>query len=199
MRCAVFLDRDGVLNRNIWNPATGAYESPLIPEQFELLPRVIPALYLLREAGYLLFLVSNQPNYAKGKASMEALDAIHERLEAELTFAGISFAACYYCFHHPAFSGECLCRKPSPYFLLEARDIFEVDLAQSWMVGDRVSDIACGRAAGVRTVAVGSPVYLQAEADCIADDLWTAAQIITSHSVKVQADSASIPFLVSTR
>jgi D-glycero-D-manno-heptose 1,7-bisphosphate phosphatase len=198
MRRAAFLDRDGVLNRNIWNPVTGACESPLIPEQLELLPRVIPALCQLREAGYLLFLVSNQPNYAKGKASMETLDAIHGRLEAELAIAGISFAACYYCFHHPAITGSCLCRKPSPYFLFAARDIFDVDLTQSWMVGDRASDIECGRAAGVRTVAIGSPIYLETEADCVADDLWTAAQIITSHSVKVQADNASIPFLIST-
>ena len=90
MRRAVFLDRDGVLNRNVWNPATGKYESPLTPEDFELLPDVIPALQLLRDAGYLLFLVSNQPNHAKGKAGMDTLDAIHRRLETALAAADSS-------------------------------------------------------------------------------------------------------------
>ena len=179
MRRAVFLDRDGVLNRNVWNPATHAYESPLTPEQFELLPDVIPALGLLRDAGYLLFVVSNQPNYAKGKACMETLATIHDKFEIAVATEGIFFAAHYYCFHHPDFTGSCACRKPSPYFLFQARDGFNVDLAQSWMVGDRASDIACGRAAGARTIEISRPAQSQAGADRAADSLWTAAQLIT--------------------
>lgn len=176
MRRAVFLDRDGVLNRNIWNPETLAYESPLTPEQFELLPDVIPSLGLLRDAGYLLFLVSNQPNFAKGKASLDTLAAIHNRFEAAIE--GIRFQAFYYCFHHPDFTGECRCRKPSPYFLLQASDSFHLDLARSWMVGDRASDVACGRAAGARTIEIGMRTCPEAGAEFIADSLWTAAQII---------------------
>jgi D-glycero-D-manno-heptose 1,7-bisphosphate phosphatase len=179
MKRAVFLDRDGVLNRNVLNPATSAYESPLTPEQFELLPRVIPALRLLRAANYLLFVVSNQPNHAKGKASMQTLDAIHGRLETALAEARVSFAAYYYCFHHPAFTGACVCRKPSPYFLLQARDTFGVDLAHSWMVGDRRTDIECGRAAGARTLEIRSTPAPEAGADRDAADLWSAAQLIT--------------------
>ncbi|WP_256366829.1 HAD-IIIA family hydrolase [Acidobacterium sp. S8] len=187
MRRAVFLDRDGVLNRNVWNSATEAYESPLTPEQFELLPKVVPALKLLRDAGYLLFLVSNQPNHAKGKADMEVLEEIHRKFEMLLTAEGIVFSDYYYCFHHPNFTGACRCRKPSPYFLFEARDRFDVDLAQSWMIGDRVSDIACGRAAGTRTIGISPMTQSQTGADCIADDLWRAAQIITCY------ERASIP------
>ena len=67
MRRAVFLDRDGVLNRNVWNSAVEAYESPLTPEQFELLPKVVPALKLLRDAGYLLFLVSQPAKPCQGQ------------------------------------------------------------------------------------------------------------------------------------
>jgi D-glycero-D-manno-heptose 1,7-bisphosphate phosphatase len=178
VRRAIFLDRDGVLNRNVWNPATAAWESPLTPEQFELLPKVIPALQLLRDAGYLLFLVSNQPNYAKGKASMRTLDAIHQRLEMALAEEHISFTACYYCFHHPAFTGHCVCRKPSPYFLLEARDTLGLDLEQSWMIGDRQADIDCGRAAGTRTVMIGKMPAEEAGADRVVSDLWAAAQVI---------------------
>jgi D-glycero-D-manno-heptose 1,7-bisphosphate phosphatase len=180
MRRAVFLDRDGVLNRNVWNPATNQYESPLTPEQFELLPDVLPALRLLCDAGYLLFLVSNQPNYAKGKASMDTLNAIHCRLETALTEAKISFAAFYYCFHHPEFTRECICRKPSPYFLFQARDTFGVHLTTSWMVGDRVTDIECGRGAGTRTIEISDPSAPKTTADYAAAGLWSAAQIIMS-------------------
>ena len=180
MKCAVFLDRDGVLNRNVWNPATGQSESPLTPEQFELLPDVLPALRLLCDAGYLLFLVSNQPNYAKGKASMDMLNAIHCRLETALTEAKISFAAFYYCFHHPEFTGECMCRKPSPYFLFQARDIFGVHLGASWIVGDRATDVECGRSAGMRTIEISDSSASTTKADYAAAGLWSAARIIMS-------------------
>ena len=194
MKRAVFLDRDGVLNRNIWNPATKAYESPLTPEQLELLPGVIPALHLLSGAGYLLFLVSNQPNYAKGKSAMSTLEAIHSKLDRLLTAANVLFTAYYYCFHHPVFTGKCVCRKPSPYFLFQARDCFDVDLAHSWMVGDRATDIQCGRAAGTRTVEIIDAPVSSAGADWVAVDLWSAAQMMI---VTDQTESAGTSFLAA--
>jgi D-glycero-D-manno-heptose 1,7-bisphosphate phosphatase len=156
---AVFLDRDGVLNRNILNPATGEYESPGRPEEFELVPDVLESLGRLQAAGYLLFLVSNQPNYAKGKNSLEELQGVHSLLTGALDAAGIGFARFFYCFHHPqgivpSHSGRCDCRKPSPYFLNQAAAEFGVSLPDSWMVGDRAADIGCGQAAGVRTIRV---------------------------------------------
>jgi D-glycero-D-manno-heptose 1,7-bisphosphate phosphatase len=169
-----------VLNRNVWNPATDQYESPLTPEQFELMPDVLPALRLLSNAGHLLFLVSNQPNYAKGKASMDTLNAIHCRLETALAEANILFAAFYYCFHHPELNGECICRKPSPYFLFQAENTFGIHLAASWMVGDRATDIECGRAAGTRTVEISDLSVPKTKADYAAAGLWSAAQIIMS-------------------
>lgn len=183
MKRAVFLDRDGVLNRNIWNHATQAYESPLTPEQFQLLPKVISSLHLLRDAGYLLFLVSNQPNYAKGKASMQTLEAIHGRLEATLKEAQISFTAYYYCLHHPAYTGECDCRKPSPHFLFKARENFGVDLKHSWMVGDRATDVECGRAAGTQTVEINNTHPLETNATFVAADLWSATKFITNYLI----------------
>lgn len=178
MNRAVFLDRDGVLNRNVWNPETSAFESPLTAEQFELLPNVIPALRLLQDAGYLLFVVSNQPNYANGKASKDTLDGIHRRLETALTEAGIAITAYYYCFHHPAFTGQCVCRKPSPHFLFEARDSFDLDLRCSWMIGDRTTDIECGIAAGTKTVRISEPTASSAGESVSATDLWSAAKRI---------------------
>ena len=158
-RRAVFLDRDGVLNRNVLNPATGEYESPGSPEQFELVEGVFPALRRLQDAGYLLLLVSNQPNFAKGKNSLQELHAVQALLAAGLTKAGIHFTEFYYCFHHPkgivqSHSGPCDCRKPSTYFLLQAEAAFGISLRDSWMVGDRPTDIECGQNAGVRTVRV---------------------------------------------
>src|SRR5271170_5000152 len=178
MNRAVFLDRDGVLNSNVWSPETSAYESPLVPEQFDLLPNVISALQLLMDSGYLLFVVSNQPNYAKRKASKEMLDAIHRRLETALAEAGIAMTAYYYCFHHPAFTGQCVCRKPSPHFLFKARDTFDVDLERSWMIGDRATDIECGLAAGTRTVRIVGSTTFHAGENVSATDLWSAVKLI---------------------
>lgn len=178
VKCAVFLDRDGTLNRNIWNPKTQAYESPLAPEGLELLPGVPSALKLLRDAGFLLVLVSNQPNAAKGKSSMQTLDAIHARFEHLLFKEGAVLDAVHYCFHHPEFTGPCLCRKPSPHFLFQARDSLGIDLAASWMIGDRITDVRCGRAAGTKTILLSTSDLHELMADYTAPDLWTAVKII---------------------
>ncbi len=186
---AIFLDRDGVINRNVLNPATDEWESPLTPEQVVLTPGVLPALRRLREAKFFLFVVSNQPNYAKGKTSLETLNAIHERLAGILKEAGIEIDAWYYCFHHPegivaGYAGACTCRKPSPFFLLQARDEFSIDMENSWMVGDRPGDVACGRAAGVRTIRVHHAEEGQAgreldsAPDYVAEGLAEAVEII---------------------
>ncbi len=148
---AVFLDRDGVLNRNVWYADTGAWESPRTLEEFRLQDGVLPALALLGDAGFLLFIVSNQPNAVNGKSSAATLAAMHERLTNELAGVGVKLTEAYYCMHHPRFTGPCACRKPSPHFLRKAAQEHGVELALSWMVGDRSTDMECGRAAGVRT------------------------------------------------
>jgi D-glycero-D-manno-heptose 1,7-bisphosphate phosphatase len=129
VRAAVERSSWTALNRNVFNPLTGTYDSPHRAEDFELLPGVLKGLALLQETGYRLILVSNQPSYAKGKISLAAIQAIHRRLADTLGGAGISFDAFYYCLHHPdgvipEFSGRCECRKPSPYFLLQAKARF---------------------------------------------------------------------------
>jgi len=186
---AVFLDRDGVINRNVLNPASGAWESPLLPEQFEMIPGAVPAMRRLLDAGFLLFVVSNQPNYAKGKASLETLQAIHDRLLDILNQSGIHISAFYYCLHHPegvvpAYSGHCHCRKPLPFFLYQARDAFDLEMSHSWMVGDRIADIQCGRAAGTRTIRIfnegeGNLANSdQVKTDFLVSGLAAAAEII---------------------
>jgi D-glycero-D-manno-heptose 1,7-bisphosphate phosphatase len=190
-RPAVFLDRDGVLNALVLNPATGLMESPLNPDDLRLIDGVIPALRRLQQAGYPLILVSNQPNFALGKSTLDVLGAVHCRLATAMIGAGIQFRRFSYCLHHPkgvvpGYSGLCVCRKPSPWFLLRARDDFGYSLADSWMVGDQPTDTLCGRAAGARTIRINSgPVTSERSgapaADYMVWQLSEAAEIILAH------------------
>ena len=191
MTRAVFLDRDGVLNPEVLNPSTGQYESPYELKDFRIYPFVPDSLRALHSAGYLLFIVSNQPGYAKGKASMENLKAIADKMEADLLSQRIEIARSYYCFHHPEgvvpeYSGPCKCRKPSPFFLQQATKDFSLNLNKSWMLGDRFSDIECGKAAGTRTILVGAAMPKDGTVldppDYAARNLAVAAEIIVSES-----------------
>ena len=183
MAKAVFLDRDGVINANVFYADSGELEAPRTAADFQLLPGALEAMKRLQAAGYLLFVVSNQPNQAKRKATRADHDAIQHKLAAALDEAGIKVTDFFYCFHHPnglepTLSGPCDCRKPSPYFLDQARDAHGLDMAPSWMVGDRDSDIVCGRAAGVQTIFVAEDANGIAGADHGAANLRRAGEII---------------------
>ena len=182
MAKAVFLDRDGVINANVFYADTGETEAPRIATDFAILPGALNAMKQLTDAGYLLFLVSNQPNQAKRKATAADHEAIQAKLAAALDAAGVHIEEFFYCFHHPkglepALSGPCDCRKPSPHFLNKARAAHDLDMAQSWMVGDRETDIACGKAAGVRTISIADGAQGMG-ADHAAADLRRAGEII---------------------
>ena len=161
-RPAVFLDRDGVINELVWNPATEAFESPHRPEDLALVGGAVESLQRLGGAGYALFVVSNQPSYAKRKAALEDLRRIADLLEERLRSGGVRLADAYYCFHHPQavvpeLAVRCRCRKRGTEFLERARDRHGIALESSWMVGDRDSDLECGRRAGCRTIAILNP------------------------------------------
>lgn len=183
-RGAVFLDRDGVITANIFYQDTSSWEAPRTAREFHLLPTAVEAMKLLQSAGYPLFLVSNQPNQAKNKATRADHDEIHARLMAALQSAGVDFVDVFYCFHHPvgvatALVGVCECRKPSPYFLTLACSRHALDMARSWMVGDRDTDILCGQNAGVRTIRISSPSEeCKIRADFRASNLFEATRII---------------------
>ncbi len=193
MTKAVFLDRDGVLNRLVYNSATTEYESPHFLKDLEMLPNLREPLLALQKEGYPLFVVSNQPSYAKGKTSLENIKAIAEKVREHMVQQGVAITEYYYCYHHPdgivaGFSGPCECRKPSPFFLRQAEKKYGLDLGQSWMVGDEDRDILCGQAAGVKTIVLNNANSAkkrgQAKPDFRAKDLADAVQRIMKESKK---------------
>ena len=139
LRRAVFLDRDGVINKSLIRD--GRPYAPTALTDFEILPGVADALLKLRRAGYLNIVVTNQPDIKTGKQSTEVLQLMHERLLKELTLDGIQ------CCPHTD-EDKCTCRKPHPGMLLDAAERLQIDLSASWMIGDRWRDIAAGQAAG---------------------------------------------------
>jgi D-sedoheptulose 7-phosphate isomerase len=144
-RRAVFLDRDGVINRAFVRD--GKPFPPPTPQDLEVLPGVPEALHELKSHGYELLVVTNQPDVGRGKQSREALDAMHQGLRALLPLDDILV-----CCHTD--KDECDCRKPMPGMLLEAARKHNIDLAASFMVGDRWRDIEAGYNAGCRTILI---------------------------------------------
>jgi D-glycero-D-manno-heptose 1,7-bisphosphate phosphatase len=158
---AIFLDRDGVLNPNVYNSETGKYESPHHPKDFALYTFAEKSLQMLKSVGYIIVLVSNQPSYAKGKASMENILAITNMLKDWSDEHGVLIDKFCYCYHHPKgivpeYAKVCECRKPGTLFLEQAKEQFNLDPAQCWFIGDRDTDIECGYNFGCRTVKVNA-------------------------------------------
>ena len=143
---AVFLDRDGVINRALVRE--GFPYAPKHFSEFEILPGVAEACTKLKAAGFLLIVATNQPDVGRGDVKQEVVEEIHAFMRRQLPIDRVE--VCY----HPGKGFECDCRKPKPGMLLAAARALGVDLEQSWMVGDRWRDIDCGHAAGCRTVLI---------------------------------------------
>ncbi len=159
-RRAVFLDRDGVINAMV--RTVDGIDSPQRPEEFRLLPGVAGAIADLNSAGFAVVVVSNQPGIAKGKSTPELVAATTGLLLRRLTAGGGHVDGIYYCHHHPQalfseYRCACQCRKPQPGLLLKAAAELDLDLAGSFMVGDQITDLQAGQAAGCRTVLVTPP------------------------------------------
>lgn len=156
---AVFLDRDGTINRYV------GYLTDI--HDFELLPGVSEAVRQINQSGYLAIVVTNQPVIARGEMTFEELTEIHKKMETLLGGNGAYIDAVYFCPHHPdkGFSGEipelkvhCECRKPKPGLIYQAAKDFHIDLASSWMIGDSWRDIETGKNAGTHTAYIGESV-----------------------------------------
>jgi len=173
-RPAVFLDRDGVLNRAVVR--NGRPYPPDTLDDFVLLPGVREATAALHEAGYLLVVATNQPDVATGKQDRAVVEAMHDRLRAELPLTAVY--ACY-----EVDGPACTDYKPKPGMLLKAARDHGIDLPSSHMVGDRWRDVGAGRAAGCRTFFIdcGYDEPLRAPPDHIVASLAEAAAIILRH------------------
>lgn len=181
---AIFLDRDGTLNVEKGNLRT--------PEELEMLRGVGPKLRALRQAGFRLVILTNQPVIARGEATERDVAAVHRKLTWEIGKEGAYLDAIYLCPHHPkrGFPGErvdlkidCECRKPGTKMVEQACRDLGIDAAQSWMIGDRTVDIEMARRAGLKSVllrtgAAGLDGKYSASPDHVADDLTAAADII---------------------
>jgi D-glycero-D-manno-heptose 1,7-bisphosphate phosphatase len=157
---AVFLDRDGVINKLIYHHEHGIIDSPFTVEQFSLINGVGAAIKKLREHDYKVILASNQPGIAKESLSRKVFKDIRKRMTSLLAVAGTRLDGEYYCLHHPEaviprLRTSCECRKPKPGLLLQAARELDIDLSQSWMVGDGITDIQAGKRAGCRTILIG--------------------------------------------
>jgi D-glycero-D-manno-heptose 1,7-bisphosphate phosphatase len=167
-QAAVFLDRDGVINRAVVR--NGKPYPPADLESFEILPGVPKALADLKAAGFRLIVVTNQPDVARGTQDLAVVEAMHERLRTELPLDAIEMCC-------DESSGR---YKPRPGMLLDAARTRDIDLASSVMVGDRWRDVDCGKTAGCFTVFIdrGYTEPLRARPDAVCDGLPAAADLI---------------------
>lgn len=174
---AIFLDRDGTINKYV------GFLTNI--NDFELLPHVGDSIKEFHKLGYLVIVATNQPVVARGEITDKELDEIHRKMETLLGERGTYIDALYYCPHHPdkGYIGEirelkveCECRKPKPGMLLKAAEDFNIDLSNSWMVGDNESDILAGKRAGCHTCLLGFDSNTEADVCCV--DLYEFTKVL---------------------
>jgi D-glycero-D-manno-heptose 1,7-bisphosphate phosphatase len=151
LRPAIFLDRDGVIIDDVHHLSA--------PSQVQIIPGSAEAIAALNRAGWPVVVVTNQSGVARGLFTLDVLHAVHRRISEQLLGKGARVEAYFFCPHHPAaevaeYRLECSCRKPRPGMLVRAARELGLDLAGSWMIGDRDTDLQAGAAAGTRTILV---------------------------------------------
>jgi D-glycero-D-manno-heptose 1,7-bisphosphate phosphatase len=185
MRRAVFIDRDGTISEEV------GYVNH--PARYRVFPYAAAAVKTLNDAGWLAILVTNQAGVARGYFAEELIAQVHSLLRQELERGGARLDAIYYCPHHPSVGAppyrlDCDCRKPKPGLIQRAARELDIDIAASWMVGDRYGDVLLARNAGVHAAFVlsgygrGEWEYQRAgwqhQPDLVADDLLAAVREI---------------------
>jgi len=189
---AVFLDRDGVINEVVYHQEMGILDSPFTAEQLKILPDVGTAINLLHKQGYKVIIISNQPGLAKAHFTVNTFKKMQQKMATELKKQKAFVDAEYYCFHHPygtvaLYTKTCTCRKPKPGMIRSAAKEHNIDLSQSWMIGDGITDIQAGQTAGCKTILIGRMKCdlckrmddEDAKPEHIAPNLYKAALIIT--------------------
>lgn len=174
MNRAVFLDRDGTLIVDRGYLAD--------PEGVELLPGATEGLKRLQDAGFLLIIVSNQSAIARGLCSSEDVEAVNQRVVDELSNEGITITAVEYCPHGP--NDNCPCRKPRPDLITRAATKQEIDLAESYMVGDKDGDVMAGLAAGCKDAILITPNATNEPPEVASSLAEAAAYILDKQNLK---------------
>lgn len=149
---AIFLDRDGVINRRV-----DRYIKT--PEEFELLPNVAKSLKLLSENNFKLIIITNQSMVGSGLSTKENLDSIHKKMQDDFKNYGFQIDKIYCCTHKP--DDNCECRKPSPKLFHEAINEFNIDIKNSWLIGDEETDIVAGKQIGCKTIKIQTNSTIQ--------------------------------------
>lgn len=183
----IFLDRDGVLTKLVFHSESNEYEAPHFAKDFEIMEDVIDSLLKLKKMQFKLFLISNQPDYAKGKTTFPELKDIEKKFKDILKKNKAELEEYYYCYHHPEgivpeYTLKCKCRKPGTFFIEKAQEKYNLDLKNSWLIGDLDTDIFCGQKAGVKTILIKNPLSKGKQGnsipDHIAENLSVAVKII---------------------
>lgn len=143
---AIFLDRDGVINEEVSHLSD--------PDNFIFIKGSFEALKIIKDLGYLLIVITNQAGIARGLFNEETLSKIHEKMKRILNENNILIDDIFYCPHHPDFTGLCDCRKPKPGMIFSAREKYNINLNESYMVGDTLGDIETGFNAKCKTILV---------------------------------------------
>ena len=175
-RRAIFLDRDGTLNVEV--------DAVLKPADLKLIAGAGDAVRRINDSGLLAILVTNQAILARGDCDVPGLERIHSELQRLLAAEGGRLDAIYYCPHHPDYTGACDCRKPAPGMILQAQADFDIDLANSWVIGDSMKDIRVSRNVGahsalVKTGKAGRDAGPDDIPDGVFDSLEEAVMFIT--------------------
>jgi D-glycero-D-manno-heptose 1,7-bisphosphate phosphatase len=193
-RPALFMDRDGTISEEV------GYVNH--PARFRLFPYTAAAIKLLNENGWLAIVVTNQAGVARGYFSEDVIIQIHEQVQRDLQNASAKLDAIYYCAHHPSvgeppYRLDCDCRKPRTGLIDRAAADFQIDLARSWMVGDRYGDVELARNAGLHSAFVLSGYgrgewefqrgSWQIEPELVADDLLEAVKTIVERDARATA------------
>lgn len=170
---AIFLDRDGTVNIGV-----PTYERVDSLEKVQLLPNTLEALKLLSSMDYGVFFITNQAGLAEGLITQEQFNEINDKVLQLIAPSGIRIIKTYLCPHGE--NDNCECRKPKPKLLLDAANEYRIDLSNSWMIGDRPSDVITGVNAGTKTILVktGVPTAKSEKADYTAPDLLDAIHFI---------------------
>lgn len=177
---AVFLDRDGTLN------VEKEYVHRI--EDWEWIPGAIDALVVLKKAGFLVIVVTNQAGIARGYYTDAEVRHLHARINRELSKHDATIDGFYHCPHHPEFNAKCECRKPMSGMIYKAKHDFDITLDRSWLVGDKASDIHAGLSAGVKPILVLTG-YGKEERTLLDEGIMNVADILEASSLIVSEDA----------